>query len=457
MDSVFASFQSLPICTRTWLGCTLLVTVAVSMDVVRLDQVLFDWKHVVPTTLYHYIMTRMTDDHRSLSSSLSSSPPEFWRFLTTFCYAGKLEIGQFETVFLLFTMYMFSKGYEENPFPIPAWIHAVLARLRWGGQPDQHPHDHDHDQHRRTIDTLVAGVCMSVFLVLTQGIPGAFQSTYRVSPILTRSFASAWLYLWSKRNPYIRIQLNFIPMAGRYLPFAHLGLALLLHNRIHELLHGFVIAHVYYFGIVVAPVTLLRARMTTPRTAPTTHTTINTIHPPPAEEGATLLHVYAKIGNLQKLREYVPVPVPDRTGNTTTTNNNTSTNNNNNNNITDPSAGTTTNSFDVQDTNGWTPLHEAVRGGYLPIVRYLVEEHKAKLTTHTKTGQSPLQLSQHYHRGHHGTPHPVTIYLQERLLANQQQQEQYPNTSTNTRNSTEHDSVNDFDYEDDDDNDGNKP
>ena len=117
------------------------------------------------------------------------------------------------------------------------------------------------------------------------------------------------------------------------------------------------------------------------------------VKPPPGQaEGATLLHFYAKVGNFRKVREYVPVPV--RAGN----------------------AGTTTNSFDVQDTNGWTPLHEAVRGGYLTIVKCLVEEHKVNLTTQTKTGQSPLQLSQHYDRGNPHL-HPVTVYLQERLLA----------------------------------------
>ena len=110
------------------------------------------------------------------------------------------------------------------------------------------------------------------------------------------------------------------------------------------------------------------------------------VKPPPGQaEGATLLHFYAKVGNFRKVREYVPVPV--RAGN----------------------AGTTTNSFDVQDTNGWTPLHEAVRCGNLPIVKYLVEEHKVNITTLTNTGYSPLQLAQHYH------PHPVTVYLQEQL------------------------------------------
>ena len=113
--------------------------------------------------------------------------------------------------------------------------------------------------------------------------------------------------------------------------------------------------------------------------------------PPPGQaEGATLPHFYAKVGNLQKLREYVPVPVLARV------------------------AGTTTNSFDVQDTNGWTPLLEAVRCGSLPIVKYLVEEHKVNITTLTKSGQSPLQLSQHYDRGNPQL-HPVTVYLQEQL------------------------------------------
>merc|ERR1740139_954211 len=86
-----------------------------------------------------------------------------------------------------------------------------------------------------------------------------------VPPYFTRTLIFCILYLWSKRNPTVQIQLNFIPIQGQYLPFAHIGLSLLINNRVPvDILHGFAIGHVYYYLIAVLPIILGRPVLTTP-------------------------------------------------------------------------------------------------------------------------------------------------------------------------------------------------
>jgi len=61
----------------------------------------------------------------------------------------------------------------------------------------------------------------------------------------------------------------------------------------------------------------------------------------------------------------------------------------------------------VADSNGWTPLHMAVRSGHPDIVEYLVREVGLDIKQETNGGDSTLSLA----REHHGDEHPVTIML----------------------------------------------
>eukprot|EP00547_Thalassionema_nitzschioides_P012922 CAMPEP_0194262902 /NCGR_PEP_ID=MMETSP0158-20130606/46783_1 /TAXON_ID=33649 /ORGANISM="Thalassionema nitzschioides, Strain L26-B" /LENGTH=149 /DNA_ID=CAMNT_0039003067 /DNA_START=448 /DNA_END=897 /DNA_ORIENTATION=- len=67
--------------------------------------------------------------------------------------------------------------------------------------------------------------------------------------------------------------------------------------------------------------------------------------------------------------------------------------------------------FHAQDANGWQPLHEAVRGGYLEIVNYLITAHQVDINARTNQNQgpSPLWLAESFH----GLQHPVTVRLIE--------------------------------------------
>lgn len=62
-----------------------------------------------------------------------------------------------------------------------------------------------------------------------------------------------------------------------------------------------------------------------------------------------------------------------------------------------------------KDNNGWNPLHEAVRGGHVGVVKYLLKNGLDKdERTHTGDGGSPLWWA----KKTHGLKHPMVHYLE---------------------------------------------
>jgi len=62
-----------------------------------------------------------------------------------------------------------------------------------------------------------------------------------------------------------------------------------------------------------------------------------------------------------------------------------------------------------KDGNGWNPLHEAVRGGHVEIVKFLLKGGLEKNErTHTGNGGSPLWWA----KKTHGVDHPMVKYLE---------------------------------------------
>jgi len=216
-------------------------------------------------------------------------------------------------------------------------------------------------------------------------------------PYFTRTLTCCILYLWSKRNPNARIQLNFIPIQGQYLPFAHIGFSFLMDNRVPiEILHGFAIGHLYYYLIHVLPIILGRPVLTTPRFLQLLlgggdvqnhrlrdpRENNNNGHRRQQQqlfrdEGATRAHTAAKMGRLDHLQDILR---------------------------------TSPQTLHAKDNNSWQPLHEAVRGGFILIVNFLVE-HDVDINARTQHGRgpSPLWLAESFH----GLEHPVTQRLTE--------------------------------------------
>ena len=61
-----------------------------------------------------------------------------------------------------------------------------------------------------------------------------------------------------------------------------------------------------------------------------------------------------------------------------------------------------------RDANGWTPLHEATRGGYLDVVKFLIENGADPNMTTGDKGGSTLWWAKQIH----GDDHPVIEFLE---------------------------------------------
>jgi hypothetical protein len=396
MDDIVATFQSLPLFTRTWLGLSIIVTAAVTLDVIHINQVVLDWARIIP---YNKSLNNIGINVSQYRGGSSKNVIELWRLLTSFCYVGKFD--QFNSLFLLFTIYIHSNGYEKNPFPAGSGS--------------------------RSADSLFGIIFCIICLLITQPIPGyLFGTTYALYPIMTRNLTGSLLYLWSKRNPRAMIQLNFIPMEGRYLPFAHIGASLFMKNRLHELLHGFLIGHIYYFLIEVAPV-LMKGKqiLRTPRLlvellgedvanmVPQNNNHDNNNDAIVRDrDGATQAHILAKLGNLPHLREI---------------------------------SNTNIGMLNVPDRNGWKPLHEATRGGFVEIVQFLIVEQHLDVHETTNSGQSCLSIAREFHVENH----PVTRLILQIIAA---EDNNHNDDDDNENNNHDED---DEDDEDDDDVDSN--
>jgi len=369
MDDPVAWFTQLPPLTRTWLGAATGITALVTLDFIPAHRLLFDWDGIC---------------HRL----------EIWRFATSFCYCGG-RLNEFHVLILLYLIHNHGKGYELNPF------------VTGGG---------------RAADAAFTFLFCTATILLTFPVinyygplllPDRYAYKVVVYPLFTRTLVYAILYLWSRRNPNARIQLNFIPVQGRYLPFAYIGFSLALGNRLNELLHGILVGHIYYYLVDIVPNLLHRRVLLTPRflidilggpaggaadyvivddyIADDSDEDVGLPPPPPpstAEEqteifrqndGATDAHIAAKTGSLQALRVLAR---------------------------TDEGA----QMLHVRDRNDWTPLHEGVRLGDLQVVDFLVDQG-VDINARTQGGRgfSPLWLAQ----ATHGPDHHVTVRLRE--------------------------------------------
>ena len=210
-------------------------------------------------------------------------------------------------------------------------------------------------------------------------------------------------------------------------------------NRLHELLHGFAVAHLYYFLIAVAPVLMKGRRiLRAPRILAELIGEEGNMMPEEYEprqeqhqfefrdrdrDGSTPAHIAAKLGNLPDMQQLV--------------------------------AATTSNAgghrrrllLTAPDQNGWQPLHEAARGGYLEIIQYLAVEQAQYVDLHatTNSGQSPLSLAQEFH----GEDHPVTRLLLQITTSDNDDGDD----GDDDEDSDENDDGDDDDDDDDDDND----
>jgi len=133
---------------------------------------------------------------------------QYWRFITTFLYFGPFSL---DFLYHMFFLVRYSRMLEEGSFRNRAADYFWLLFLS------------------------------SVALLILSPLSNV--------PFLGYSLAFTLVYIWSRRNPFIR--LNFIGLfvfSAPFLPWVLLGFSLLLNNHFPMSdMMGIAVGHVYYF------------------------------------------------------------------------------------------------------------------------------------------------------------------------------------------------------------------
>lgn len=203
-----AWFQSLPLVTRYWFGAALVTTCAGNFGMISPMKLVYLWDSI------------WTDF-------------EIWRFLTAFLYIGQFS---FPTLITLYMLQSYSQRYEMEPYNTGA-----------GGG---------------TADYVFALMFGSVMIFVTYPFANALIP---LPPLFARTLMFFVLYTWSKRHPTALTAIWGVQFKAIYLPFATLGLELLMGHLYSDILHGIAVGHIYYFLVDVVPLVYGKDVLHTPQ------------------------------------------------------------------------------------------------------------------------------------------------------------------------------------------------
>lgn len=203
-----AWFNSLPVITRYWFGGALLTTVACNFGFLPIMKVIWMWDKVWDNF-------------------------EIWRFLTPFLFVGKFD---FNTLMALYMLQSFSQRYEMEPYNTGAG----------GGTADY-------------AFALMFGI-ISIFL--TYPIMGMLLPA---PPVFARTLMMFVLYVWSKRHPTSPTSIWGVQFQAIYLPFAQIGLSIVMGGMYTDLVHGMACGHLFYFLVDVVPIVYGKDVLHTPQ------------------------------------------------------------------------------------------------------------------------------------------------------------------------------------------------
>lgn len=197
-------YESIPLVTKHWLTATILTTVSCNFGIFPIMKVIF---------IYDAVASRF----------------EVWRLITPFLYIGKFE---FRTAMSLFILYQYSRNYE---------IGIGFNTGAGGGTADY-------------IFMMMLGMVLILISGALLGLGVVFATTlvYYV------------MYIWTKRNPTAQTNIWGVPMQAIYLPFALLGLNVIMGNQYIDMIHGYAVGHIYYFLVDVVPKVYGKVYLTTP-------------------------------------------------------------------------------------------------------------------------------------------------------------------------------------------------
>eukprot|EP00555_Chaetoceros_dichaeta_P002527 CAMPEP_0198249014 /NCGR_PEP_ID=MMETSP1447-20131203/647_1 /TAXON_ID=420782 /ORGANISM="Chaetoceros dichaeta, Strain CCMP1751" /LENGTH=266 /DNA_ID=CAMNT_0043933539 /DNA_START=79 /DNA_END=875 /DNA_ORIENTATION=+ len=185
--------DSLPIITKHWFGATLVITLLANFNVIPV----------------HYVMW---------SFPLIKDQFQLWRFLTPFLFVGDFS---FPTAITLMLLYQYSSQYEKS---------SVYNTGAGGGTADY--------------------VTMLLFGMATTLLSNCVMA---MTPFYSKNMVYYVLYVWSKRNPTAQASIWGLPVGAAMLPFAVLGINVIMGNPWLEIAHGCAMGHLYYFLVDIVP------------------------------------------------------------------------------------------------------------------------------------------------------------------------------------------------------------
>ena len=212
MEDAQRFYWSLPPLTRVWGTAAVGLTGAATLELIDPAMLSFDWNQIYNHT-------------------------ELWRFVTCFCYAGG-HMRQFPVMILIYLIVTMSARYERQPLNVGAGGSSADAAF--------------------ALLFCAVTILATVPLLDRYGPPMLLwwyghRVHFHMEAVHTRNLIYAVLYLWSRRHPNAQADINFIPMKAKFLPFAHVALGYSMNHRIHEMVHGLLVGHVFYYLPVVLP------------------------------------------------------------------------------------------------------------------------------------------------------------------------------------------------------------
>ena len=202
-------FNALPFLTRYWFGLTVVVTLSVNFGILSGYLIVWNW-------------------------DMLKSQFQFWRILTPYCYAGPFD---FDTLIAVYMLVQFSKQYEAGgPFDTGAGSGTAdyAFCLLFG----------------------MVSILVSYPFVLIY---------FKLAPVFCTNLIYYVLYVWSKRNPTAPGNIWGFPIPGIYMPFACLAFRVFVGKPYMDMIHGMVIAHLYYFLVDVIPLVYGKDFLRTPQ------------------------------------------------------------------------------------------------------------------------------------------------------------------------------------------------
>jgi len=185
--------DSLPIITKYWFGSTLVITLLANFGVIPVYHLMWN---------FELIKTQF----------------QLWRFLTPFLFVGGFS---FPTAITLMLLYQYSSQYEKS---------SVYNTGAGGGTAD----------YATMLLFGIASTLLSICFI-------------ELTPFYCKNMVYYVLYVWSKRNPTEQASIWGIAVGAAMLPFAVLGINVIMGNPWLEIVHGMAMGHLYYFLVDVVP------------------------------------------------------------------------------------------------------------------------------------------------------------------------------------------------------------